>query len=419
MTGTGARTPSDEDGPHRGANPFRLLPYQSEPFPFQSSIHWRPRKSWVIDERTVPRPDIVIAQRALETIDELRSDHPWGEAIGVLLGHLHECPWTRRRWVHAVGTSGVPLPAEFRFDEESTAGEETERDWILADTVDTRLRHPDWAGALPVGWFRCRNGAACLLTEGEADLHARHFREPWQFGALILYRPEKPSIRRGMVFVSNEGGEAIDRPWSFYEGLDPATGGEDRPLRSRVAWKEYVTDRPVTPVPVRMRSRDRGRRVSPPGAGSARWGGWRRVTAGVAVATVLGTGAWLLLNGVPWGPAEVAPRPPLEALGEFAAPPGAVAPELFESFRQASFRYFDLSEAFRTGEAGCGPLAAAYVSARDAFEALAAELPAAGEPAAEPAGREPAEDPARTGGVIAATIREIDASFARSRCEGP
>ncbi len=410
MTGTGARTPSDDDVPHRGANPFRLLPYESEPFPFQSSIHWRPRKSWVIQERTVARPDIVIAQRALETIDELRSDHAWGEAIGVLLGHLYECPWTRRRWVHAVGTSGASLPAEFRFDEEAPAGEETERDWVLADALDTRLRHPDWAGALPVGWFRCRNGAACFLTEGEADLHARHFREPWQFGTLVLYRPEKPTIRRGMVFVSNEGGEAIDRPWSFYEGLDPSTNEEDHSLRSRVVWQEYVTDRPVSPVPSRMRSRDRGRRGTSPGAGSAPSRTWRRLTAGIAVSALLATGAWLFLDGAPWGPPKVAPPVSYEALGEFAAPPGAVAPELFESFRQAAFRYFDLSDAFRRGETDCARLAAAYGSARSALDAIVTELPG---------GAEPTESSSRVGGVVEATAREIEASFARSRCEAP
>ena len=254
MTDTGAGKPSDDAALPRGANPFRLLPYQSERFPFGASILWTPRKNWVIEERAVPRPDIVIDQRVFAAIEELRSAHPAGETAGVLLGHLYECPWTRRHWVHAVIAGGATLPGDMRYNHDAGVGEDAERGWIIEDALVAVLQEPDWVGALPVGWFRTREGSGCSLTEAEANLHARHFTEPWQFGLLILSSPTKSSPRQGAVFVSNGSGELIERHWSFYESLDGITDLPARPLRSWVVWEDYVTSRRTVPAKAQTRS---------------------------------------------------------------------------------------------------------------------------------------------------------------------
>jgi hypothetical protein len=249
MTDTGARKPSDDAALLPGANPFRLLPYQSGRFPFGASILWTSRKkNWVIDEQVESRPDIVINQRVFAGIEELSSAHPAGEAAGVLLGHLYECPWTRRRWVHAVITDAATLPEDMRYDHDAGTAEDTERGWIIDDALVAVLREPDWVGGLPVGWFRTREGSGCSLTEAEADLHARHFTEPWQFGLLIGPSLTKSRPRQGAVFVSNGSGELMKRHWSFYELFDGITELPAGPLCSWVAWENYATNRRTVPV---------------------------------------------------------------------------------------------------------------------------------------------------------------------------
>jgi hypothetical protein len=411
MTDTGARELPDDSAPLREANPFRLLPFQSERFPFGASILWTPRKSWVIDERLMPRPDIVIDQTVFEAIEKLRSAHPAGEAAGVLVGHLCECPWTRRQWVHAMIAGGAMLPADMRHDHDAGAGEDAKRGRIIEDVVVEALRMPDRGDALPVGWFRTREGSGCSLTKAEADLHARHFTEPWQFGTLILSPPTKSSPRQGVVFVSGESGELTERHWSFYERFDGITDPGARPLHSWVAWEDYTTGRPTVPAFARTRAPRARRRARPSASVPGRWPrrpARRRGATVLAASAVLATTIWQVFSGSPSASADLAPPVSVDVPGQYASPTLAVAHEAFEKFRQASLGYFDVSGAFLTQEVGCARLVVAYRFANDAFNALASALRDDTKPETSP-----------VDGMVAETIREIEASFVRSGCGTP
>lgn len=413
MTDAGAREPPGGSAPPREASPFHLLPFQSERFPFGASILWTPRKSWFIDERHLPRPDIVIDQPVFEAIEQLRSAHPAGEAAGVLVGRLCECPWTRRQWVHAMIAIGATLPADMKSDRDGGAVEDAERGHILEDLVVEGLQTPDREDALPLGWFRTREGSGCSLTEAEANLHARHFTEPWQFGSLILSPTTKSGPRHGMVFVSGESGELTARQWSFYERLGGITDRAGRPLQSRVAWVNYAADRPTLPVNSQMQAQRRRHRARPGASDPARTprrGRRGRGATALALSAVLAITIWQALRGNPSASVDLAPPVSLDAPGQFASPTFAVAPEAFEEFRRASRGYLDMSRAFLGQEVDCTRLATAYRSAADAFDALA---PALRDETTQDPG------PSAVDGMVAETIEEIEADFVRSGCGAP
>lgn len=413
MTDTGAREPPDEVALVPEANPFSLLPYQSERFPFWASILWTPRRNWVIDERMVPRPDIVIDQEVFAAIDALRLAHPAGEAAGVLVGHPCECPWTRRHWVHAMMACGETLPHHMRYDREEDAGEEIGRGRVVEDAVMAAFGKVDQGSTLPVGWFRTREGSACSLTEPEADLHSRRFTEPWQFGLLILSSPTESRPRRGMVFVSDGRGEVTARDWSFYERLDGIAELGSGALPSWVGWQGYATDRPTVAAHGQKRSL-RKRRPARISASvrprTPRRRGRRRGVTLLAVSVVLATTMWLLLSGERSGSAHASPSLPVDAPGQFAAPGVATVPHALQSFRRASRGYLAVSRAFVAQRVGCVTLEVAYRSVYDAFNSLDAE-PASG-PRRD-------RDLASFDGAVAETVREIEASFARSGCGAP
>jgi hypothetical protein len=412
MTDTGARESPDEVVFVPEANPFSLLPYQSERFPFWASILWTPRNSWVIDERMVPRPDIVIDQRVFRAIDTLRSAHPAGEAAGVLIGRLCECPWTRRHWVHAMTVCGETLSTHMRYDHEEDAREEIGRGRVVEDAVMAAFRRSDRGDTLPVGWFRTRQGSACSLTRPEADFHARHFTEQWQFGLLILFSPTESRPRRGMVFVADDRGEVTARNWSFYEHLDGITDPGSGPLRSWVGWQGYATDRPTVSAHGQKRAprkRHLSLRRAPVQPPTPRRRGHRRGVTLLAVSAFLATTIWLVSSRERSGSAHASPALTVDGPGRFASPTVAAVPEALQKFTRASRDYFDVSRAFLAQEVGCAPLEVAYRSAYDAFDSLGSEL-ASG----------PRRDRglASFDGAVAETIRDIEASFTRSGC-GP
>jgi hypothetical protein len=376
------------------SNPFSLIPYERERFPFESSILWTPNKKWVIGEEELERPDFVIEQRVFVTVRHEMLRDLDGETIGILLGHVSECPWTQRIWVNVVASVGAQIGRETGADNGLDWESPSDPSRSLEHALMSILQEPCWTGGLPVGWYRTRPGSQCALTEAEASLHARLFREPWHFSLLML---SNLTASQGALFVRSEG-ESLqrERHWSFFERLDGATDPNATRPFTCVGFHNYSTDSDVlaaSPPPADPTNR-RSQLLRPvvmdprePPSDSVRRG--RRSAMALAVSVAVVGGAGLLLRGdrslfssAPEttdfsGPPAVSVLPEVSADEPFA--------EALGKFRTEVYNYYERSQAFQREDVGCDRLTEAYRTTEDAFIGLSGDVAAArGEGESEP-----------------------------------
>jgi hypothetical protein len=391
MTGTSDRAHSAHPGGDQTShtsNPFSLLPYERERFPFESSILWNPNKRWVIGEEALERPDLVIEQRVFVTIRHEMLKDLDGETIGVLLGHVLECPWTQRIWVNVVSSIGARLETDGEPDHAIDSEMHTDSSRALESALMSILGDPSWTGGMPVGWYRTRPGVECALTEAEASVHQRVFREPWHFSLLML---SNLTASQGGLFVRNEG-ETLqrERHWSFFERLDGSTDPNATPPFTCVGFHNYTTDSDVvaaSPPPADRTSRD-SQLLAPVVMGpgdrpldSVRRGRRSALALAVSVAVVGGAGLLLrgdrsLLSSAP-GTTDFSGPPAVSVLPEVSA--DEPFSDALGEFRTEVYNYYERSHAFQREDVGCDRLTHAYRTTEDAFIRLSGDVAAAGD----------------------------------------
>lgn len=419
MTGTDDRAaPRGGSEASGNSNPFYFLPYEREIFPLEGSIRWMPRQQHPTRGRADYQPDIVIEQRVFVTLRHEMVRDLAGETVGVLLGHVLECPSTQRVWVDVVASIGAGLSTV----EGSDAGPEPDACHDSADALEHALaslfEEPCWTGGVPVGWYRTRPGSECTLTEAEAEVHKRLFSEPWQFNLLMLSDLTKP---RGAVFWRNEGEELQgDRHWPFFERLDGSTDPTARPPFTCVGFPDYQTEEPVVPASPPPPNRDRAKPLVTPlvmaprgrSADSVKRG--RRSALALAVSVVIVGAAGLVLRE---RPAALSSAPTTLFSAPFAVrelprvSSDATFGIEFETFRTEVYAYYGLAEAYQGNGVGCDRVTGAYRTADDAFIALSGKVAAArdeGESAIPSSYRSAAE-----------VMRGIDQHFDAAGCPRP
>ena len=345
-----------------------------------------PQQKWVIGEEALDRPDFVIEQRVFVTVRHEMLRDLDGETIGILLGHVSECPWTQRIWVNVVASVGARLEPDTGRDHGLDSESNRDSSRSLEHALLSVLKEPCWTGGLPVGWYRTRPGSQCALTEAEATVHARLFREPWHFSLLML---SSLTASQGALFVRSEG-ETLqrERHWSFFERLDGSTDPNATPPFTCVGFHNYTTDSDVlsaSPPPADPTDR-RSQLLAPamtgsgePPPDSVRRG--RRSAMALALSVAVVGGAGLLLRGdrslfssaadtIDFsGPPAVAVLPEVSADEPFA--------DALREFRTEVYHYYERSQAFQREDVGCDRLTEAYRTAEDAFIGLSGDVAAA------------------------------------------
>jgi hypothetical protein len=384
MTGTNDRAAPGRGETSGSSNPFYFLPYERELFPIEGSIRWTPHEHRSAERRALHQPDIVIEQRVFVRLRHEMVRDLEEETVGILLGHVLECPSTQRVWVDVVASIGAPLAIDRGPDPATVDGAHFDSADALEDALLSLFEEPCWTGGVPVGWYRTRPGSD-TLTEAEAEVHRRLFSESWQFNLLMLSDLTAP---KGAVFWRNDGENLQpDRHWPFFERLDGSTDPTARPPFTCVGFSNYETAAPVVPASPPPSGRGRaGQRLTPlvmaPSGRSidpVRRG--RRSALALAASVVIVGGAGLVLRERPVALSS-APDTPL-----FSAPfavrelPGisgdaTFGPE-FEAFRTEVYGYYELAEAYQGNDVGCDSVTGAYRAADDAFIALSGKVAAA------------------------------------------
>lgn len=420
MTGTDERTaPGGGGGTSDNSNPFYFLPYERELFPIEGSIRWMPRGDAAANGRGQHEPDIVIEQRVFVTLRHEMVRDLEGRTAGLLLGHVLECPSTRRVWVDVVASIGAGLAPAEELESGTEAASEAESADELEDALLALFEDPCWTGGVPVGWYCTRPGSDCRLTASEVEVHRRLFNEPWQFNLLMVTDLTAP---KGAVFWCNEGENLDpDRPSPFFERLDGSTDPTAKPPFTCVGFANYETEAPVVPAsPPPLNRARRRQRVTPlvtvpSGRSVDSVTRGRRSALALAASVLIVGGAGLFLRE---RPAALSSAPDTTL---FSAPFAVQElPQLFEdatfkaeyeAFRAEVHAYYELAESYQANGVGCDRMTEAYRGADDTFIALSGKVAAArdeGESAIPASYRSAAE-----------VMRGIDQHFGASGCPRP
>ena len=212
-------------------SPFELVP-PAETFPGDESILWTPWKLWLAGSEDYSPYEVVFEQGALETIREHIASDLDCEAVGLLIGRLHSCPETARRWVKVEDAIGPVHPAGGRGERQR-----------LEAAIASLMERAGTNGSTAVGWYHSSNRPGFTLSESEAEIHAKHFREPWQAALVLIADLARPA---GGLFLRTESGRLPRSDYrAFYELPAKESVLPDGRVRTFVGWQNYQTDRLV------------------------------------------------------------------------------------------------------------------------------------------------------------------------------
>ena len=217
------------------------------PIPVDQSILWKPLyDSHYVVASLQPtnggRQTIFIRQQALGRAQKLAAMHG-RRAIGLLVGHLYQCPTTGTDYL--VVDSVADRPPVLGDDELEAAIAEA-----FADAAAQNLYHgfgasdhrPHFLGSdnrpHVLGWFRGVASVEPKPSTWTSSAHTSLFKQPWQ---LTLVLGEAGGS--GAIYLR----DAANARWftaPFYELLEhpPRT---DAPKPTMVEWAQYITAEPV------------------------------------------------------------------------------------------------------------------------------------------------------------------------------
>jgi proteasome lid subunit RPN8/RPN11 len=442
-SGTMDSMPWSSASSHDGADvsystnsPFELVP-PAETFPGNESILWTPWKLWLAGSEDYSPYEVVFEQGALETIREHIASDLDTEAVGLLIGQLHSCPETARRWVKVEDAIGPVRPA----------GGSSEQQRLEA-AIASLMTRVGTNGSTAVGWYHSANRSGFTLSESEAEIHAKHFREPWQVALVLVADLARPA---GGLFQRSEGGRIPRSDYrAFYELPDEESVLPDGRLRTFVGWQNYQTDRLVVRAfsDADLALQESQKAVSRELAEQRAWKITRRyrrrAIAAAAVLALIGSG-WAFRDQLPLADATsvasgVASRVLAVVRGEEDAATGDVAPAMvfatpgdpataqstsqefsaaLEEFRQAARGYRILQASDDPGGIDCAQWTGAYQSVDEAFLRLSVAY-SGGRKDTDPAAAAPESGQASSDYERAAEQMEaVDKHFDGSGCQRP
>ena len=204
---------------------FSLVRFEREIFPFLQCTQWIPADGVGERDRLAGAYDVVFPRGMLEGIRREARKSPEGDVVGAFYGVGCECPWTRRLWIR--------VDAALLEEPPKRAGllrrrPKTPDGRSFGERLAELLEREDAPSGSLLGWFRTRRTDALVMFASESEAHARRFREPWQFAALL---PAPGSSGAYGIFGRDEDGrirDSLARP--FYEHEETAGGRDRRPV---------------------------------------------------------------------------------------------------------------------------------------------------------------------------------------------
>ena len=218
-------------GPGGGDEPVR---HHRAALPVDRSVLWTP----IRDPGDPAGPaesgpyELFLARSALRQIDRLSEADGRESRFGFLLGNLYRCP-----------ESGVHYSVIDRVvATDEPISEDAPDPFLLRAWADSQEEFRDHGGAL-IGWYHTHYLLGLMLSEGDREMNARYFGQPWQCCVLIVSDPARPM---GAVFRPSaaQGGTEGELE-SFRELLAVEDIPPSGPIPTAVRWRNYVADRDV------------------------------------------------------------------------------------------------------------------------------------------------------------------------------
>jgi len=436
MPWSSASSHGDADASYPTNSPFELVP-PAETFPGDESILWTPWKLWLAGSEDYSPYEVVFEQGALETIREHIASDLDCEAVGLLIGQLHSCPETARRWVKVEDAIGPVRPAGGRGERQR-----------LEAAIASLMERVGTNGSTAVGWYHSSNRPGFTLSEAEAEIHAKHFREPWQAALVLIADLARPA---GGLFLRTESGRIPKSDYrAFYELPAEESILPDGRVRTFVGWQNYQTDRLVvrafseTDVAMQENQKEASRESAALRQAGVVRRYRRRALAAAAVLSLVGTG-WafrnqLSVSNITSVASNVSDRVMTAVLGAgvsetgeaapamvFAAPSNPVAdpstPQGFavalDEFRRAARDYRLLQASDDPAGIDCSMWTTAYQSVDEAFLRLSVAFSAQrGDVDQDAVAPERGQTPSDYG-TAAGQMEAVDMHFDGSGCQRP
>ena len=198
--------------------------------PLGESISWSASERGATPEmaRTTP---IYIRQRVLANLhDHLRSAGNLN-VLGFFIGDVCEDPGTQERWIEIKNL--VRLTKAAHADKPAA---------VIAPVWNQLHQEIQRVGGHLLGWYLSHPFGQPELGPDEVAAHQQYFRKPWQMALAIA------GGEFGAFYRSQGASAAMTGALPFREVLDRESISADGGKRTRVTWKNYRPDVPLTPI---------------------------------------------------------------------------------------------------------------------------------------------------------------------------